>query len=121
MTIGFDYDDEALKIRDYLNKNSQLVIDNQVRIIDFLDNLILESKAKSTVINTKLKYKLLLLEIESNLVLYVASCWQHDFKENQKELESNSINILNKIANVKYNEFFRLNWNRWFRWLIIMM
>lgn len=109
MTIGFDYDDEALKTRDYLNKNSQLVIDNQVRIIDYLDNLILKSEAKSTVINTKLKYKLLLLEIESNLILTVATCYNHNFKENQKELESNSINILNKIANVKYNEFFKLN------------
>lgn len=108
MTIGFDYDDEALKMRDYLNQNSKLVLDTQTRILDYLDNMIVESGAKSTVINTKTKYKLLLLEIESNLILFVSTCWVHDFKEDGEQLKANAIDILNKIANIKYNEFFKL-------------
>lgn len=108
MAIGFDYDDEAKKVRDYLNENSKLVLETQIRILEYLDNLIIKSEAKSTVINTKTKYKLLLLEIESNLILYVANNWSNNFEDDKHELENNSRSILNKIANIKYNEFFKL-------------
>ena len=110
MTAGFDYNDEAKKVRDYLNENSKLILENQNKIIEYLNNLIIKSEAKSTIINTKTKYKLLLLEIESNLILQVIfNNWITNLEDEKQELESNSINILNKIANIRYNEFFKLN------------
>lgn len=109
MAIGFDYDDEAKKVRDYLNENSKLVIATQDKILEYLNNLIVKSEAKTTVINTKTKYKLLLLEIESNLILYVCNGWSDGFEDDKDILEFNSKKILYKIANVKYNEFFNLN------------
>ena len=111
MTVGFDYNDEARKTKDYLNENSKLVLKNQTRIIEYLNNLILKSEAKSTIINTKTKYKLLLLEIESNLILYIISNnnLTTNFEDDKQELEANSKDILNKIANIRYNEFFKLN------------
>ena len=110
MTAGFDYNDEAKKVRDYLTENSKLILENQNKIIEYLNNLIIKSEAKSTIINTKTKYKLLLLEIESNLILQVIfNNWITNLEDEKQELESNSINILNKIANIRYNEFFKLN------------